>query len=137
MGTYTFPHITPTVADDLIPSGEATGADSAASKPEKDRAFPNPVALPGRRWQKREVCGTKRVEKEEEPADGDENEEETETEEETLRLEQAVKEYSLGHWESADQTCLESPEETAVREAFRDSSSHASGETRPSQVRGN
>ncbi|KAJ1208745.1 hypothetical protein NDU88_004128 [Pleurodeles waltl] len=119
------------------PSGNATGADSAASNPEKDRAFPNPVALPGRRRQKREVHGTKRVEKAEEPADGDDNAEETETEEETLRLEQAVKEYSLGCWESADQTCLESPEETAAREAFCDSPSHASGEALPSQVRGN
>ncbi|KAJ1143916.1 hypothetical protein NDU88_010218, partial [Pleurodeles waltl] len=119
------------------PSGEATGAYYAASKPEEYRAFPNPVALPGRRRQKRRVCGTKEVKKEEEPADGDNNAEEMEMKEETLRLEQAVKDYSLGRRESADQTCPESPEATAPREAFRDSSSHASGEAWPSQVRDN
>ncbi|KAJ1217426.1 hypothetical protein NDU88_005020 [Pleurodeles waltl] len=84
------------------PSGKATGADSAPSNPEKDRAFPNPIALLGRRWQKRGVCGAKEVKKEEEPADGDDNMEETETEEEMLRLEPAVKDYSLGRRESAD-----------------------------------
>ncbi|KAJ1138960.1 hypothetical protein NDU88_005339 [Pleurodeles waltl] len=123
------------------PSRETTGADSHTSNPEKDRAFPNLVAPPGRRWQKREVCGTKweekeeepadggnnagETEKKEEPADGGSNAEETETEEETLRLEKAVKGYSLGCRETDDQTCLRSPKETAAREAFRVSSSHA------------
>ncbi|KAJ1185294.1 hypothetical protein NDU88_002088 [Pleurodeles waltl] len=79
------------------------------------------------RW-KRGICGAKEERKEEEPADGEDNAEETETEEETLRLELVAKEYSLRRRELADRTYLESPEATAAREAFRDSSSHASGE---------
>ncbi|KAJ1207685.1 hypothetical protein NDU88_003075 [Pleurodeles waltl] len=81
-------------------SGDATGADSAASNPERDWALSNPLALPGRRRQKRAVCGSRGVvDKEEEPADGGDSVDETgemETDEETLRMEQMVKEDSLG-----------------------------------------
>ncbi|KAJ1081974.1 hypothetical protein NDU88_002146 [Pleurodeles waltl] len=115
--------------------GKATGADSAASTPEKDQACPNPGALPRRSRQTRRVCGAKERATEKEPADGDDNEEKTGTEEETLQLEPVVKEYSFGRRESADRTCLESPEATAAWEVFCDSSSHASGEAWPSQVR--
>ncbi|KAJ1207686.1 hypothetical protein NDU88_003076 [Pleurodeles waltl] len=121
------------------PSGEATGADCAASNPERDQALSNPLALPGRRRQKRAVCGSRGVvDKEEEPADGGDSVDETgvmETEEETLRLEQAVKEDSLGRQEPVEHTCEETPESTAAQEAFCDPSSHASGEAWPSQVR--
>ncbi|KAJ1199444.1 hypothetical protein NDU88_003278 [Pleurodeles waltl] len=88
------------------PSGEETGADSATSNPERDRALSNPLALPGRRRQKRAVCGVRGVvDKEEEPPDGGDNADETgetEAEEETLQLKQAVKEDSLGRREPAD-----------------------------------
>ncbi|KAJ1176877.1 hypothetical protein NDU88_002144 [Pleurodeles waltl] len=84
------------------PSGEATGADFAASTLEKDRACSNPGALLGRNQQTRGVCSAKESKTEKEPADGDDNAEETETKEETRQLEPAVKEYSLGHRESAD-----------------------------------
>ncbi|KAJ1118144.1 hypothetical protein NDU88_006339 [Pleurodeles waltl] len=119
-------------------SGVATSADSAASNPERDRALSNPLALPGRRRQKRAVRGSRGVvDKEVEPADGGDNAEETgetETEEETLRLEQVVKEDSLGRREPADHICVETPESAAAGEAFCDPSSHASGEAWPSQV---
>ncbi|KAJ1172083.1 hypothetical protein NDU88_003935 [Pleurodeles waltl] len=120
------------------PSREATGADSAASTPERERALANPLALPGRRRQKRATRGIRDVEKEEEPADGVDNAKDTgepESEEERLRLEPAVKEDSLGRREPEDRTCVESPDSTADREAFCDLSSHASGEAWPSQVR--
>ncbi|KAJ1122186.1 hypothetical protein NDU88_000689 [Pleurodeles waltl] len=80
-------------------SGEATGADSAASNPERNQTLSNPLALPGRRRQKRAVHGARCGDEEEEPADGDDNVEEMgemEMEEETLQREQAVKEESLG-----------------------------------------
>ncbi|KAJ1142361.1 hypothetical protein NDU88_008687 [Pleurodeles waltl] len=59
-----------------------------------------------------------------------------ETDEETLQLEQAEKEDSLGHQEPVNHTCVETPESTAAREAFCDPSSHSSGEAWPSQVTG-
>ncbi|KAJ1186369.1 hypothetical protein NDU88_003151 [Pleurodeles waltl] len=120
------------------PSGEATGADSAASNPERDRALANPLALPGRRRQKRAARGARDIEKEEEPADGVDNAEdtgETEMEEEMLHLEQAVKEDSLGRREPEDHSCMESTDSTAGRKTFCDPSSHASGEAWPSQSR--
>ncbi|KAJ1080888.1 hypothetical protein NDU88_001077 [Pleurodeles waltl] len=64
-----------------MPSGlseEATGADSAASNPERDQALSNPFELPGRRWQKKTVRDSRDgVVKEEEPADGGDNADKT------------------------------------------------------------
>ncbi|KAJ1124437.1 hypothetical protein NDU88_002898 [Pleurodeles waltl] len=104
------------------PSEEATGADTAASNPERDQALSNPFELPGRRRQKRPVRGSREgVVKEEEPADGGDNADETgemETEEERLLLKQAVIEDSLGRQEPAARACEETPDSTVAREAF-------------------
>ncbi|KAJ1197677.1 hypothetical protein NDU88_001533 [Pleurodeles waltl] len=120
------------------PSEEATGADTAACNPERDQALSNPFELPGRRRQKRPVCGSgDSVVKEEEPADGgvkvDETGE-TETEEAKLLLKPAVTEDSLGCREPVDRAREETPDSTEAREAFCDPSSNTSGEAWPSQV---
>ncbi|KAJ1142313.1 hypothetical protein NDU88_008639 [Pleurodeles waltl] len=102
------------------PSREATGADSAASNPERERALPNPALLPGKRQQKRETRSARGREKEEEPAEGVGNAKdqgETETEEETLQLEAAEMEESIGSQEPEDHPRVESPKSTAGREA--------------------
>ncbi|KAJ1178991.1 hypothetical protein NDU88_004230 [Pleurodeles waltl] len=120
------------------PSKEATGADADASNPERDHVLSNPFELPGRRQQKRPVCGPRGFVKEEDPAEGEENANEMsemKEEEEQRLLRPVATEDPLGRQEPADSAREEGPDITAAQEAFHDTASHASGDAWPSQVR--
>ncbi|KAJ1175848.1 hypothetical protein NDU88_001133 [Pleurodeles waltl] len=120
------------------PSEEATGADAAASNPERDHVISNPFKLTRIKWQRKPVRGPGQEVEEKDPVGGGERSDETGetgTEDERRILRPVATEDPLGCREPTDSAPEGAPVSTAAREVFHDNSSHASGEAWAGQVR--